>query len=153
MPSPLVSTSTRVNFHARAVRSYGYVPTRRTSKGDEVTKDDGELWDMVCAAREGILATIGADGMPHLTNVNFLADADARVVRFTTTTDRAKGRNLLRDPRASRASRLRRGDAGQQTDARRDLGRARLRPHPAPALALTREREPSGTVTVSEWAV
>ena len=40
------------------------------------------------------------DGIPHLTNMNYLAAADAPTIRMTTTTDRVKGRNLLRDPRA-----------------------------------------------------
>ncbi|UGQ12813.1 PPOX class F420-dependent oxidoreductase [Yinghuangia sp. ASG 101] len=65
-----------------------------------------ELWEMVAGAREGVLATIGADGLPHLSNVYYITEppegaADgARIIRVSTTTTRAKGRNLLRDPRA-----------------------------------------------------
>lgn len=63
--------------------------------------DADALWEIVRASTRGILATIGPDGMPHLTNVHYLADRSERLVRFTTTTTRVKGRNLLRDPRAT----------------------------------------------------
>ena len=59
-----------------------------------------QLWDIVAKSRNAILATIGADGVPQLSNIYYLADTSARRVRFSTTTVRAKGRNLLRDPRA-----------------------------------------------------
>jgi PPOX class probable F420-dependent enzyme len=58
------------------------------------------LWEMVCASTEGVLATISVDGMPHLTNMNYLAAADEGFIRMTTTADRVKGVNMLRDPRA-----------------------------------------------------
>jgi PPOX class probable F420-dependent enzyme len=67
--------------------------------------DDAEnadrLWRIIEDARDGVLATIRANGMPHLSNVYYLADAANRTIRLSTTTDRAKGRHLLRDPRAS----------------------------------------------------
>jgi len=59
------------------------------------------LWDIVAAERDGVLATIRANGTPHLSNVYYLVDAPSRTIRLSTTTDRAKGRHLLRDPRAS----------------------------------------------------
>ncbi|MGO9857027.1 MAG: TIGR03618 family F420-dependent PPOX class oxidoreductase [Acidimicrobiales bacterium] len=59
------------------------------------------LWKIVSSERNGILATIDEDGLPQLSNIYFLSDASARLIRFSTTTDRVKGRNLLRDPRAS----------------------------------------------------
>jgi PPOX class probable F420-dependent enzyme len=59
------------------------------------------LWEIVGSERNGILATIGEDGLPQLSNIYFLSDASTRLIRFSTTTDRVKGRNLLRDPRAS----------------------------------------------------
>ena len=59
------------------------------------------LWEIVAAERNGILATIGEYGVPQLSNVYYLADHSTQRVRFSTTTDRIKGRNLLRDPRAS----------------------------------------------------
>lgn len=62
-----------------------------------VSSDD--LWSILRGSTRGILATVGADGLPHLTNVHHLA-GDDQVIRMTTTTTRVKGRNLLRDPRA-----------------------------------------------------
>jgi PPOX class probable F420-dependent enzyme len=59
------------------------------------------LWQIITDSRTGILATIGADGMPQLSNIYYLSDAAGRVIRFSTTTDRLKGRNLIRDGRAS----------------------------------------------------
>jgi PPOX class probable F420-dependent enzyme len=59
------------------------------------------LWQIITGGRDGILATIGEDGMPHLSNVYYLADPATRLIRLSTTTVRIKGRNLQRDPRAS----------------------------------------------------
>ena len=59
------------------------------------------LWGIVHSRRQAILATVAPSGMPHLTNVNYVADEHERLVRITTTTTRAKGQNLLRDPRAA----------------------------------------------------
>ncbi|WP_327674747.1 MULTISPECIES: TIGR03618 family F420-dependent PPOX class oxidoreductase [unclassified Streptomyces] len=59
------------------------------------------LWQRVAGRREGVLATLGPDGTPHLSNVYYLADPATRILRLSTTTGRAKGRNLLRDPRAA----------------------------------------------------
>ncbi len=60
-----------------------------------------ELWELVTRRQQGVLATIKADGAPQLTNVLYVADPATRVVRVSTTADRAKGRNLARDPRAA----------------------------------------------------
>jgi len=59
------------------------------------------LWRIVAGGRNGILATIGEDGTPHLSNIYYLFDPSNQLVRFSTTTDRIKGRNLLRVPRAT----------------------------------------------------
>ncbi|GAB1693395.1 PPOX class F420-dependent oxidoreductase [Krasilnikovia sp. M28-CT-15] len=59
------------------------------------------LWDLVVAANLGTLATIKRDGRPQLSDVNYTADADARVLRISTRTELAKVKNLRRDPRAS----------------------------------------------------
>lgn len=64
-----------------------------------MTSDD--LWQLIRSGRNGIMATINPDGSPHLSNVYYLADTSERAVRISTTTVRAKGRNLLRDPRAA----------------------------------------------------
>jgi PPOX class probable F420-dependent enzyme len=59
------------------------------------------LWQIVAGARNGILATISEDGTPQLSNIYYLSDSSTRLIRFSTTTVRIKGRNLLRDPRAA----------------------------------------------------
>ena len=59
------------------------------------------LCDIVAGSRNGILATIGEDGTPQLSNIYYLSDPSDRLIRFSTTTVRTKGRNLLRDSRAT----------------------------------------------------
>ena len=59
------------------------------------------LWDILTGSRNGILATIGEDGTPQLSNIYYLSDPSGQLIRFSTTTVRTKGRNLLRDPRAT----------------------------------------------------
>ena len=56
---------------------------------------------MIAAGRDGVVATVNEDGTPQLSNIYYLADPDAALVRFSTTTTRVKGRNLLRFPRAT----------------------------------------------------
>ncbi len=51
--------------------------------------------------REGILVTMRQNGRPQLSNVNYAFDASEQLIRISTTDDRAKVRNLRRDPRAS----------------------------------------------------
>ncbi|GAB1326434.1 PPOX class F420-dependent oxidoreductase [Streptomyces sennicomposti] len=51
--------------------------------------------------RGGVLVTLKRDGRPQLSNVSHAYDPDERVVRVSITDDRAKTRNLRRDPRAS----------------------------------------------------
>jgi PPOX class probable F420-dependent enzyme len=60
-----------------------------------------DLWRLICTERDGILATTNADGSPQLSNIYYVTSAEVRVIRFSTTTVRRKGRNLLRDPRAA----------------------------------------------------
>jgi PPOX class probable F420-dependent enzyme len=50
--------------------------------------------------RTGKLATVQADGRPHVVPIWFLLDADGTLV-FTTEASSAKGRALARDPRAA----------------------------------------------------
>jgi PPOX class probable F420-dependent enzyme len=57
------------------------------------------LWRIVSEGRNGILATVGDDGSPQLSNIFYLADSVNHRIRFSTTTDRVKGHNLRRDPR------------------------------------------------------
>ncbi|MFB8075535.1 PPOX class F420-dependent oxidoreductase [Streptomyces californicus] len=49
----------------------------------------------------GVLVTLKQDGRPQLSNVNHAFSPDERVIRVSITEDRAKTRNLRRDPRAS----------------------------------------------------
>ncbi len=50
---------------------------------------------------EGILVTMRRDARPQLSNVNYAFDGGEQLIRISTTDDRAKVRNLHRDPRAS----------------------------------------------------
>jgi PPOX class probable F420-dependent enzyme len=50
--------------------------------------------------RRGVLVTQKRDGRPQLSNVMYAVD-DSGVVRISITADRAKAKNLARDPRAS----------------------------------------------------
>ncbi|MEO6500459.1 MAG: PPOX class F420-dependent oxidoreductase [Jatrophihabitantaceae bacterium] len=64
------------------------------------------LVDLLAARHSGVLATLKADGRPQLSNVSYAFTADPSapgtgVARVSITSDRAKYRNLLRDPRAS----------------------------------------------------
>ncbi|MFD4856620.1 PPOX class F420-dependent oxidoreductase [Streptomyces atratus] len=49
----------------------------------------------------GVLVTLKRDGRPQLSNVNHFYYPDERIVRVSITEDRAKTKNLRRDPRAS----------------------------------------------------
>lgn len=50
---------------------------------------------------EGILVTMRRNARPQLSNVNYAFNAGEQLIRISTTDDRAKVRNLRRDPRAS----------------------------------------------------
>lgn len=50
--------------------------------------------------RNGVLTTIRRDGRPQLSNIAYAIDTDA-TIRISITADRAKTKNLQRDPRAS----------------------------------------------------
>jgi PPOX class probable F420-dependent enzyme len=60
-----------------------------------------DLWDVVQAGNGGTLATIKRDGRPQLSDINYTADADTRIIRISTRDPLAKVHNLRRDPRAS----------------------------------------------------
>jgi PPOX class probable F420-dependent enzyme len=63
--------------------------------------DDVALAELVAGRDLGVLATLKRDGRPQLSNINYHFDPDRRLVRISITADRAKARNLARDPRAS----------------------------------------------------
>lgn len=58
-------------------------------------------WALFGAGPRGVLVTLKRDGRPQLSNVGYLYDPAARTVLISVTDDRAKTRNLRRDPRAS----------------------------------------------------
>jgi PPOX class probable F420-dependent enzyme len=65
-----------------------------------VAMSEGEWREfLIEGTRTGKLATVRADGRPHVAPVWFLLDGDD--ILFNTGADSLKGRNLRRDPRAT----------------------------------------------------
>jgi PPOX class probable F420-dependent enzyme len=62
---------------------------------------DEALLALIAEGREGVLATVKADGHPQLTNIYYFWDAEERVAKISTTADRLKARNLRRRPQAA----------------------------------------------------
>ncbi len=62
---------------------------------------DPTLVSLLASHHLGTLATIRRDGRPQLSNISYSYDEDAEVVSVSITDDRAKTRNLRRDPRAA----------------------------------------------------
>jgi PPOX class probable F420-dependent enzyme len=56
--------------------------------------------DFVARNTRAVLATIKQDGRPQLSSVAYTLDEDG-LIRISVTRDRAKTRNLQRDPRAT----------------------------------------------------
>ncbi|MEU5279172.1 TIGR03618 family F420-dependent PPOX class oxidoreductase [Streptomyces asoensis] len=59
------------------------------------------LLALLSEGRDGVLVTLKRDGRPQLSNVSHHYYPDEGVIRISVTDDRAKTRNLRRDPRAS----------------------------------------------------
>jgi PPOX class probable F420-dependent enzyme len=59
------------------------------------------LLELLSDDRSGVLVTLKRDGRPQLSNVSHHYYPDERTLRISVTDDRAKTRNLRRDPRAS----------------------------------------------------
>jgi PPOX class probable F420-dependent enzyme len=59
------------------------------------------LLELLSDDRSGVLVTLKRDGRPQLSNVSHHYYPDERTIRISVTDDRAKARNLRRDPRAS----------------------------------------------------
>jgi PPOX class probable F420-dependent enzyme len=59
------------------------------------------LLQLLADTNGGVLVTIKNDGRPQLSNVTHRYDPKERILRVSLTDDRAKTRNLRRDPRAS----------------------------------------------------
>jgi PPOX class probable F420-dependent enzyme len=62
---------------------------------------DDQLLDLFGDKGNGILATLKRDGRPQLSVVSYCFDRAQKLIRVSITDDRAKTRNLRRDPRAS----------------------------------------------------
>jgi PPOX class probable F420-dependent enzyme len=62
---------------------------------------DQGLRQLLAGINRGVLVTLRADGRPQLSNVSHTFDPGTGLLRISVTTDRAKTRNLARDPRAS----------------------------------------------------
>ncbi|MFB7241845.1 PPOX class F420-dependent oxidoreductase [Streptomyces populi] len=62
---------------------------------------DEALSALLGEQRFGTLATVRRSGHPHLTTMLYDWDPAARVVRMSTTADRAKAKHLGRDPHAA----------------------------------------------------
>jgi PPOX class probable F420-dependent enzyme len=59
------------------------------------------LLGLLSEGHGGVLVTLKRDGRPQLSNVSHSYDPGERLIRVSITDDRAKTRNLRRDPRAS----------------------------------------------------
>ncbi|MDJ0343129.1 PPOX class F420-dependent oxidoreductase [Streptomyces sp. H10-C2] len=59
------------------------------------------LLDLLRQHPRGALVTLKRDGRPQLSNVGYTYDEKSHTIRISVTDDRAKTRNLRRDPRAS----------------------------------------------------
>jgi len=60
-----------------------------------------KLIGVLAGGKRGVLVTLKRDGRPQLSNVAYTYDQAERLIRISVTDDRAKTRNLRRDPRAS----------------------------------------------------
>ena len=81
--------------------------------------------------KRGILATIRRDGRPQLSNVLYDYDDTERMIRISVTDDRAKTRNLRRDPRAAFHVTTPDGWAYVVADATAELSPVAADPHDA----------------------
>ena len=82
------------------VTAPGRIPYRDRGNAPFMTLDQRML-DFAAGRHGGVLTTLKRDGRPQLSNVGYAYDGDSGVVRISVTADRAKTRNLMRDPRAS----------------------------------------------------
>jgi PPOX class probable F420-dependent enzyme len=62
---------------------------------------DDKLLALLSGNSLGVLATIKRDGRPQLSNVSYWFDKPHLAIQASITEERAKTRNLRRDPRAS----------------------------------------------------
>ncbi|MFF3323875.1 PPOX class F420-dependent oxidoreductase [Streptomyces sp. NPDC002889] len=69
-------------------------------QGSQPDAQQEALLKLVAEQDGGVLVTIKRDGRPQLSNVNHAYYPQERIIRVSITDDRAKTRNLRRDPRA-----------------------------------------------------
>lgn len=62
---------------------------------------EDRLLTLLATQRGGVLTTLKRDGRPQLSNVSYTFDQDSGLIRVSVTSDRAKTKNLRRDPRVS----------------------------------------------------
>lgn len=62
--------------------------------------DFAKALEFALPLRNGVLTTLKRDGRPQLSNITYHLDTDD-VFRISVTADRAKARNMARDPRIS----------------------------------------------------
>jgi PPOX class probable F420-dependent enzyme len=62
---------------------------------------DERFASLLASSHHGVLVTQRANGWPQLSNVSYAWFPDEQLIRISVTDDRAKTRNLRRDPRAS----------------------------------------------------
>ena len=60
-----------------------------------------DLEQLIAEAHGGALVALKRDGRPQISNVSHVFQPETRLLRVSTTADRAKVANLRRDPRAS----------------------------------------------------
>jgi PPOX class probable F420-dependent enzyme len=70
-----------------------------------LSESDRSLLELIADRDGGVLTTLKADGRPQLSNVGYHyypgRNGEFGVIKVSITADRAKYRNLVRDPRAS----------------------------------------------------
>lgn len=79
----------------------GPVDDGMTQDTSSAPAPDDTLLHLLAQGHDGVLITLKKDGRPQLSNVVHAWDPERRVIRISVTDDRAKTRNLRRDPRAS----------------------------------------------------
>jgi PPOX class probable F420-dependent enzyme len=62
---------------------------------------EDRIYAFAASRNLGSLATLKRDGRPQLSNVAYTFDPQTRIARVSVTDDRAKTRNVRRDPRVS----------------------------------------------------
>jgi PPOX class probable F420-dependent enzyme len=62
---------------------------------------DERFAELIAGRWQGVLVTLRKDGRPQLSNVNYGWDQAEQTIRVSITDDRAKTRNMRRDPRVS----------------------------------------------------